>query len=257
MIDRFLELLPLNSYEKAVVRRLSAVESATATQLVKTAGVPQGRIYSVLNGLITKGIVVLIPTKPKQYRIPDVRAALHEYLEHAKQELEQHQQELKELSLHQRTSAHNAPSVELFTGREEHLDVLARMRAEARKEILQSAPLFIGSNKSNIATLRAIGRGVKVRVIIKEVNAANAKPVLDALRAGAQVRRSSSEDLLSLIIKDGDEVLLGVQDHKRNEERLTLLTRNKPLAAALRSQFDLEWRRAVAVTEKECRNYRS
>ena len=243
----FLNELPLNSYERAVVLALSRVDGMTATKLVKAASVPQGRIYSVLNSLVSKGIAVLVPTRPKQYRIPDVKIALSEYLERTKQELEEKQLALAKLTLSEKTISPQGPSVAVFTGRDEHLNTLIMLRNSAKKELLQSAPLFIGSFASNKALVNALKRGVKVRVIIREVNKENAKAVKQALLAGAQIRRSKQEDLLSIMIKDNEEVLIGVQDYKRDEERLTILCRNKPLLAAIRDQFENEWKKARKI----------
>ena len=61
------------------------------------------------------------------------------------------------------------------------------------------------------------------------------------------MRKSKSPDLLSLVLRDKEEYLLGVQDYRNQEERLTLLSRNKALLQALQAQFFAEWKKAKPV----------
>ena len=77
----FLDGLSLTSYEKSAILCLAGVESADAQTVHTQSKIPQGRVYSVLNELREKGIVTVIPTSPKQYKIGSVKGALKNYLE--------------------------------------------------------------------------------------------------------------------------------------------------------------------------------
>jgi sugar-specific transcriptional regulator TrmB len=244
------EKLDLNSYEKAAVLFLASVKSASAKDIIRHARIPQGRIYSVLNNLRERSIVSIIPTSPKQYMIDDVKKALHLYLERAKVSIAEQQESLKHAEIIPRAfpKLKTPSSVLLFTGREEHLNALMAMRHQAKQELLQIAPLFVGSFASNLSLHKALARGIKAKIIIRDVSNENMKAVQQAIKEGAEIRKSRSTDLLSMVIRDDEEYMLGVQDYRNHEERLNIVGRNKALLQALHSQFMIEWKKAKPVT---------
>jgi HTH-type transcriptional regulator, sugar sensing transcriptional regulator len=244
----FIDTLPLTSYEKAVTLVLSSVESATATMLVRQARIPQGRIYSVLNSLREKGIVEIIPSSPKRYLIRDFHAVMHQYLEQRKTAIELQQATIPKIEYRQ--AAAKPASTIAYTGREEHLHALNVLKNSACKEIMQIAPLFVGSFANRLSMQRALERGVKMRIIILGVTPQNRAMVKHSLMCGAQVRIMKTNDPLSLFIRDGEEMLFGVQDYRKGEERLTIRTSNNALLAALTGHFEREWRKAKPLPSR-------
>ena len=79
-LTQFIDELDFNRYEKEVIVFLVSVNNAGADVIYKNTRIPKGRIYSVLNSLIEKGIVKLIPTSPKKYLIENVKESLENYL---------------------------------------------------------------------------------------------------------------------------------------------------------------------------------
>ena len=80
-MDALLSELGFNAYERSVIAQLSTVDTSRATTLVQRSGVPQGRIYAILEGLRAKGIVRVVPTTPKRYAIDDLRTALTQHVQ--------------------------------------------------------------------------------------------------------------------------------------------------------------------------------
>ncbi|WP_049985214.1 TrmB family transcriptional regulator [Halobellus rufus] len=59
--------LGLSSYEEKVYRTLLITGTATATEISDASGVPQGRIYDVLNNLKARQLIRTQSTEPTQY----------------------------------------------------------------------------------------------------------------------------------------------------------------------------------------------
>ncbi len=66
-----LELLGLNKYEALAFESLSRLGKAGASDISRESHVPYGRIYDILESLISKGLIRLIPEKAKRYTIAD------------------------------------------------------------------------------------------------------------------------------------------------------------------------------------------
>ncbi len=248
----FLESCKFTKYEKEAITYLSRVESATANNIVKEAGIPQGKVYAVLAGLEERGILKVISTRPKEFYIKDLKESLREYLKREEAALKERREALARLHNEPRRLPRlkTATSIALFRGREEHENATIALRHAAQRELLQVAPLFIGSFTSNLSLREACKRGVAVRVIIKRVTRENARTVREALAAGAEIRQQPARELLSMTIRDEQEVLLSVEDYQHGEERVVLLCHNAPLLHALKSVFEREWRLARRVTRR-------
>src|SRR3989344_3526441 len=188
-LAQFLDQMDFNRYEKEVILFLAGVDHAEAQKIYKGTKIPKGRIYSILESLKEKNILQIIPTKPKQYKIEDIRRGIQEYLHQKRLALKEQSLKIPLLELKEKVfSETNAPSVSLFTGREDHLQYLISLRNRAKKRLLQVAPLFAGTFASNLSLHKAIQRGIKVNVITKKVTVENRKNILDCLHLGAEVK---------------------------------------------------------------------
>lgn len=247
-LDAFLRELGMTQYERSAIIALAGAGALTATELVRASRVPQGRIYSVVQRLSEEGIVQVAPGRPKRYIIPDVRKALAEHLEKRRASLEGQRQQVAALSIPLR-SAQPPPTVRALTGREAHLRAIAELYDSAQRSVVQVSPLFVGSAQTRQARARAAGRGVRVRVIIRGVTRQNRAAMAQAVAAGVRVRQLESDDMPSMLLAD-DRFLLGLQDYRRGEERLTVLASNAALHAVLQETFERLWRQARPVRKK-------
>lgn len=68
--------LGLSSYEEQVYRTLLVTGATTAADLSVASDVPRGRIYDVLNGLESRGLVGTQATEPTRYRAVDPELAV-------------------------------------------------------------------------------------------------------------------------------------------------------------------------------------
>ncbi|HLE05955.1 MAG TPA: helix-turn-helix domain-containing protein, partial [Candidatus Nanoarchaeia archaeon] len=86
MID-LLRKLGLNKYESDAYVALVKLGSASAFNISKASSVPFGRIYDSLNVLEIKGLVEVVPTKPKKYKAVDPTSALNTLVDEGFNEL--------------------------------------------------------------------------------------------------------------------------------------------------------------------------
>lgn len=248
-LAQFVDELDLNSYDKEIILFLASVDNADANTIYKKTKVPKGRIYSILNSLIEKGFVNIIPTSPKKYKIDNVKESIKKYLEEKKTNLGKKIKEVENIEVKPKlfNLEKNAPSVYTFTGRKEHLNALISLRNRAKKRLIQVAPIFIGTFASNMAIYKALNKGIKVRVITKKITKENKKKIKECLKLGAEVRLLDSPDLVYFLVKDTDEFILGLEDFRNREERLSLISGNKGLLLVLEQYFEDLWNKSHKI----------
>ncbi|MFH1276277.1 MAG: helix-turn-helix domain-containing protein [Candidatus Woesearchaeota archaeon] len=244
----FLDQLKLTLYEKEIILYLSSVNSANAKLIYDHTKVPKGRIYSVLHELIQKNFVKVIPSTPKKYQIDDIKKALKRYINFKQSELNERLENVDQLETKPKLFSldKNDPTVNMFTGRDEHIRAAVALRDAAKKEILQSAPGFKGSYASALSLKKAFERGIKIKLIVREVNEVNKKMIKSCLDNGIEIRENPIA-LLSLLIVDSKEFLLGVQDYKNEEERMTMYSKNEALLAVLKETHAKFWEKAKPI----------
>jgi|SRR3989344_452157 len=253
ILSQFLDSLKLTVYEKEIINYLASVNAADAKFIYKNTKVPQGRIYSVLNELNHKGIVNIIPTSPKRYQIKDTKTSLKNYINKIKYNLDEKISLVENLEIKPKifNINKNNPSVNIFTGIDEHFNAIITLRDSAKEELFQIAPLFRGTFASNLSLQNALKRGVVVKVIISKIMNENRKNIIDCIKLGGEVRQLNSPDLLSTLIKDSSEFLLGVENYKNKEERINLFSKNQALLLTLRQTFFNLWKDAKPITNKD------
>jgi HTH-type transcriptional regulator, sugar sensing transcriptional regulator len=245
-LNQYLDTLNLNSYEKNIVSYLTTVNDGSAHKIYIGTKVPKGRIYSVLNSLVEKGFVNIIPTSPKKYKIEDVKESIKKFLHSEKLVINKKVEDIKDIELKPKIFEleKTSPSVYTLTGREEHLSAQISLRNRAKEGMIQIGPLFVGTFASNLSLYKALERGVKLRAITRKITPSNRKKILKCLELGAEIRVLDSHDLVSVLVRDSKEFLLGLDDHTNQEERLNIYSNNKAVLKVLEDTFERFWKKA-------------
>jgi sugar-specific transcriptional regulator TrmB len=142
-------------------------------QLSRQAGIPFGKVYSVIAALRQKGLVAETPGRPKQVHVPDAQAVLARLIEQRQRQDDALYAELRALGSELAT-AQSRPSrfLQLGTTVAENRELQLRAFTEAEREVCQVLNVH-HKPKSNRASKtpwereigNAIRRGVAFRAI--------------------------------------------------------------------------------------------
>ncbi|PLJ77185.1 TrmB family transcriptional regulator [Infirmifilum sp. SLHALR2] len=136
-VYRLLRQVGLKPYEAKVLAVLLDGVPRTAGEISATTGVPQPRVYSVLDSLSAMGLVDIKLGKPKKYRVTDPLSSIERVVSSKMGELaslkSQIQEELKELR--GSTFTTEPPDVWVIKNREEALTRIRRAIESANYEV--------------------------------------------------------------------------------------------------------------------------
>jgi HTH-type transcriptional regulator, sugar sensing transcriptional regulator len=91
-----LQILGLNKYEAEVYKSLVRLGKSSSVQISQDSDVPYGRVYDILNSLVNKKLVKIIPEKSKKFAPADPRI-LDELLKKKFEELQGIKQKVEKL----------------------------------------------------------------------------------------------------------------------------------------------------------------
>ena len=86
-----------------------------------------------------------------------------------------------------------------------------------------------------------------MRIITRKITLENKQNIYECLRLGGKVRLLNAPDLVSFMVQDAHEFILGVEDYKKREERLNLISSNKGLLSVFEQYFERLWKQAKNV----------
>lgn len=134
----------MNDYESKAYAALLELDTATAADISKKAGIPRARVYDVLVGLEKKGFLIQRPTRPIQFNAFHPVTALKN-LEKTKKE-------------------NFASELEQLNGLKEEL---AKHATQVKRARLQGETAYLISGNSNIeAKMQELFKGAKEEAVI-------------------------------------------------------------------------------------------
>jgi len=243
-IEDFLKRLRLNVYEKAAYLALSKIGEAKAAELCRLANVPYGRIYDSLAHLEQLGLISVLPSQPKIYKIIPPKKAFKLILQQERRELQQLEQQVARIEI-KTTEKRIPPELLIIRGRAKYHELTALMSNTVKSELLiaiekaegQTAPL-------RFPVLRAIERGVKVKLMLAKITAESKENIKELKANGAEVRVIPFSNL-RLLIKDRNETILSIVEESK--DRTSIYSANKDFAKSMASFFDALWQRSQKI----------
>lgn len=158
------ELLGLNKYEAAVYDTVVKLGKGTAAQIARTSRVPYGRIYDVLEALIAKNMLRIIPGKPKTYSIADP-AIIEKEIAEKEKEFETVREEFKHLKRIYETTPEEA--VLVATGKRAWYELVKEQDRHnkefdyAIKNTAEYHPEWVRSVKTDLR------RGINIKTLVR------------------------------------------------------------------------------------------
>jgi len=253
--------LGLSEYDSRTYRALLDRGPATAKELSASSEVPMGRIYDVLNGLESNGLVrSQAASRPKKYVAVEPDTALDRLVEARKRELDQQAERYESVAAELVDDLDAADSVEeqfwtAAVGPEETVDLLLERLSAADEQIrhvagMPSAQIDIGAVGQRVldAFESALDRGVSVSVLIDPALVQTVPGDLQrayAARLGSDenyaIRASSTIDGTFTLV-DSEEVCIEVPNPLDASEAFAMIDfKDAAFAADVRTVFDEQW----------------
>ncbi len=247
-VEKLLESVQLTEYEKRVYLALLKLNESKASEISRKSGIPQSRIYDVLDSLESKGFVEIFLSEPKKYKVIDIRIAINNFINLKEEEFKK----LKEMTNSIKLNIQNVPKegVWLLKGK----DAWDRKAYEMIKRTKKEELYFIGSYFTfsyGLAKLEneLTKRGVKFRMLCC-VNKENVEELNKFLKyQKTQIRHYPLNDI-DFAVHDREEVRIGIYGKTTPlEEQICIWIKNKGIANTLADYFGTIWKKAKPVKE--------
>lgn len=250
----------LTTYEGRIWQFLLEKGEADAQELIRATGVPFGRVYDVLNGLVEKGIVEVQDTRPKRFRPRRIRGVIDRLISAKKAEMDAEYRRLEEAAEEVKkrfatlgtTVSKDEVFVTVALGEQDTANLVREQMDSAEDEILIAVgQIEIPSRLSHLVEednhqlIEATDRGVSVRVILPH----SIPPLLKAFGSIPQEARGRLQVrvyrgvLTHFKVIDRRYVVLEVTDPYEPEHPIaTVQLLSKKLADHMARVFELCWR---------------
>lgn len=218
----FLQNVGLTEYEAKVYSTLSVGGSMKAGNISKESGVPQSKVYWILDDLIEKQLVEVSEGKPKEYKAVRPEMALNRLLEEREKSISDIKDGLKEVSdyLQPIKGAETMGGIWTVRGRNwvEFFNKACEMIERSRKYVYGVSRDYSRSAKLSDLVEKTAKSGVKVRVIgMQEVDEENYLKAKWYVEHGAELRVTPASLHPRIVLVDGKEVLLRL-DHQHDRK---------------------------------------
>ncbi|MFW9802960.1 MAG: TrmB family transcriptional regulator [Candidatus Thorarchaeota archaeon] len=188
------------AHESSVILSLNQLESATVADLSTATGIHHANLYSVLDGLVSRGLVIEHEGRPRRFEftpLSNARDLLSTRLDQLILDMERIQQERE-------TTQHLPTLIYTIRGRSIVESKIQGMISKATERILLVTPtLEMFDEPFHVALKTASERGVSIRLMVAE-----AADELDY-----KVEQRIREDTLAVnLVVDGAEALISMPD---------------------------------------------
>lgn len=238
-LQQLLTNIGLTKYEIECYKGMLELGIVKAKELCKQTGVPYGRIYDVLQQLAEKGLISVIPTKPKSFKVIDPKLAFALALQKKEEELKHLRQSLSGLEFKQPEVHRTKDSTVVLRGKEQQFEIVRHFHRTVKKELMSISRNFNPDVAYKTAIRQALQRKVSMRVIIRALMQKNKEFITECVDNGAEFREKELSGL-RLVIKDREEMLLSIVEPKTND-RFSIYTNNKEFVSSMAVFFNTLW----------------
>jgi len=240
----------LTEYETKVYITLLRGGQLTGGKVSKLSGVPHGRTYEVLLKLVDKGLVSVIPIKPKIFKVVDPKYAFKNYLNKQIEELGELGQEiplgLDKIVRSKPKKELTTEKINLIWGTKNIRPILNRKYWEAKKYIkLMFSYEYVSSSSLRLME-KALKTGVRIYRLATKLTDKSIELMKADVRRGCEVRYYPVQEI-RIEITDGVKCNLHVVNPKDLMDRTFLQIESKELTKALEHYFDYLWKKAKII----------
>lgn len=233
-----LELLGLNKYEATSYEALVKLGKAGAQEISRESTVPYGRIYDVLNSLVAKGLIVVIPEPTKKFMASDpenLNKILNDKLK-AINNLKSEIQELKKIY-----EVTEQEPIEIAKGKRNFSELLHKMDTPKKYEYtikfkVDTKPEWIRDSKKREK------EGVVLKTLVK-YDETTKKNIETWNKSGAkkQMRKFEFDNIAARIVDDKETLFALI------ESNVTILIRDKQFTKLIKKFFEIAWEKSEKI----------
>jgi sugar-specific transcriptional regulator TrmB len=226
MID-FLRKLGLNKYEALAYMALLSEESLSAYKLSDKSKVPFGRIYDSLRILENKGLIEVIPGKPKKYLVRNPKNSINVLLDEKNNKIEMLRNEIDSFSNKFKKNKKSNYEITVMQGRPNFVKCVVE-HFDYDKEFYATSEEF-RLEKWFPSIHRYATKSANTRFVLIDKNKANMKRINELKNFGINFKHYVLENVRILV---SDESLVTISINE-NKEIKTIHTKSKILGKAI------------------------
>ena len=255
----------LNEYQASALAHLMYLGETKATVLSKASGVPNARIYGVLDELSQKGLIIIRPGRPALYaplspqEISDALVtASREELRKELGVIESYRGDFESISnkvyLKAGTAEQRTSLIRIISVGDVSLEETKKLYRQAKKTLLISTRAMEYFDNVKDELQEAVDKGVDVRLLMRKSvslssdDASKQEKNLNALKKildPSRIRYSDAVEIRGCIIDPeigGKALFLVEEEGVPHFLREAAMTSHPGVAKALGSMFELKWR---------------
>jgi sugar-specific transcriptional regulator TrmB len=255
----------LNEYQSSALAHLMFLGETKATIISKASGVPNARVYGVLDELSQKGLIIIRPGRPALYapltpqEIADsLITANREEIRKELNIIESYRDEFEEVSkkvfLKAGTAEQRMSLIRIISVGDVSLEETKKLYSQAERTLLIStrAMEYLDDVKDELTN--AAEKGVEIKILMRKPSSLSPgdaekqeqtiRMIKKILGSNANIRYSDEVEIRGCIIdpdSNGKAIFLVEEEGVPFFLREAALTSHSGVAKALRSMFDLKW----------------
>jgi len=228
--------LGLSENESKVYEKLVKLGKTGSGDLSRESGVPYGKIYNILGGLISKGLVEVIPEKTKKF-VPTSPEQLVKLIEEKQRKLEKAKEKAKEMK--QFYDVKNKNPVVMQLGKKGFYKIVSKLKKTENYNYMikwssEFRPDWFLHHKTKIKQ----GKDLKV---LTRYDEETKKDVDKYLKANKNIRKFENEGT-AISISDDEEVMIALI-----KSNVTLLIKDKSFTKIMKKMFLETYKNAEGV----------
>lgn len=239
----FFQELGFSKYESKALSSLIKLGKANPKEINLDSSVPQNKLYSIIRRFTNLGILELIPSEPKKYKLINIKGFINDKIKEDEDKIKRLKQNTKNIA---KLNEKEEPALfSLIKGQRAIMNKLAEQNIKVKKEILgvQRNWKFWGEGIRQME--KAIKKGVKVKSI-GIINPETKKRAIEWKKIGVKIRKYNEKFgnyplRFSIFDNKTARITIGKPEIKNPEDYITIWTDSKPLIAMLRKQFFDMW----------------
>lgn len=225
-----------NLYESRIIHALNKLEKASAKEIENISQVPKNKIYEILNLLLKKGVVQLLPTKPKKYRLINLKQNIKDNLKEKKKKIVSLEKSINQILKHpKKNTMLFEEKFWLLSGETAMVNKIIEAVDKTQKESIAFIDFWSAKNSNLRAARDALKRGVKF-YFLGPINKKTLPIVNEYRRLGIEVKHY---DVASAGYSIFDSKY--VQLRLSNNKLLSMWIENEDFAKIMRKHFFEIW----------------